>query len=192
MSKSDCLDANWYRVGKDVGLDGDLDRVTAFNKRADICSKYDVVADLSAFEQGHADGLIEYCEVHNAVKHGVRGAQKALSICSEEDNPGFVAAYDAGYKLYQLRRQETQARYELERLENEEYRTQQRIRNVRSSIDSDSTEEQRRAAQRRIRSLSRNVSNIRYNIDNLRQRYYRAKQAADAYAEFLELEFEEI
>lgn len=190
MSKSDCLDADWERVGYDVGMDGETDRVAAYNKRSELCSKHGIDADASAFEAGYEEGIIAYCEVENAVKLGVKAKSSALSFCSEYENPGFTAAYDSGYRLYELRRQETQARTELQRLENREQRDRRLIGDLRRTANSeDSTEEQRRDAAQRIRNIRRNVHDLRYSIDYLRERYFQAKEAADVYEELLELEY---
>lgn len=191
MSKSDCLDADWESVGYDVGMDGEPDSKAAFIKRDELCSKHGVEADISAFEVGYEEGIIAYCQVENAVKLGIKAKSSALEFCSEYENPGFAAAYNSGYRLYELRRDEVATQNELQRLENQEYRTRRQIGDLRRTANSEnSTEEQRREAARRIRYISRNAYDLSRSIDYLRDRYYQAKEAAETYEELLELEYE--
>ena len=192
MSKDDCVYANWHRIGYDIAMEGETDKVGQFNKRAKLCAKHGVTADLEDYEAGYAEGMLAFCEVDNAVKMGVRGKGSALQLCPEEENPGFIAAFDAGYRLHELRREEFRTKAELDRIEGAEYRIRRRINDVRRSLDDSSGEEQRREAQRRVRYLRRDLHNLRYDADAWRQRYYRAKEAADTYQQYLELEYEEI
>lgn len=190
MSKRDCLEANWYQQGFAVGEDGELAKSKAFDKRVKACAKFDALADQAEFERGYADGVLEYCRIKNAVKLGTRGSSTALAVCPEQDNPGFASAYQAGFTLNRLRQAENQARLELERLENREQYTRQRIGEINRSINNDSSDAQKQEARRRIRHLNRDVGSLRYNREALRQRYYKAKEAAETYAELLELEYD--
>lgn len=191
MSKSECLEADWERVGYKVGMEGEPNSMEAFSKRQEVCSKHDVAADISAFEIGYEEGIIAYCEIENAVKLGIKAKGSALEFCSEFENPGFAAAYSAGYKLYELRRDAMAARNELQRLENQEYRSRKRISDLRRTAGAEgNSEEQRQAAARKIRYLRRDVSDLRHTIDYLRERFYRAEEAAAVYEELLEMEYE--
>lgn len=195
MSKNDCLQADWYQVGYEVGFDGERDHVEAYNKRVDVCSEYGVSAEFSQYELGHAAGIAKFCEPNNAVRVGAKGNKNAITanVCPEYDHPGFTAAFDAGYKLHDLRRQATQARNELERMENQLYRNARQIDNLRRTLNSgEATEQQQRDAQRRIRYLYRDARNLDYEIDRYRRHYYKMEEAADAYQEYLELEYGEL
>lgn len=195
MSKSDCLEADWYQVGYDVGFDGERDLVAAYNKRVDICSEYGVSADFNQYEAGHAEGIEKFCEPNNAVKVGARGDNGAINnnVCPEYDYPGFGAAYNAGYKLHDLRRQATQARYELERMENQLHRNSRQLNTLRRTLNSEqATEQQQREAQRRIRYLYRDSRDLDYQIERYRRQYYKMEEAAEAYQEYLELEYGEL
>jgi hypothetical protein len=195
MSKRDCLEADWYRVGYEVGFDGNRELVEAYDKRVDICSEYGVQAQFAEFEAGHMEGIEKYCEPGNAVRVGARGDSNPITnnVCPEYDYPGFDAAYNAGYKLYQLRLQESQAQNEIEQLENQIYRNSRQINNLRRTLNSDqATEQQQREAQRRIRYLYRDSRSLDYDIDRYRREYRRLKEAADTYANYLELEYGEL
>ena len=192
ISKHECLVGDWHRVGFDVAMEGERDADKAYEKRAKVCAKHGEIANRDDYDAGYAEGLYAYCEVENAVKLGVRGKNSAFEICSEEENPGFTAAFEAGYQLNKLRREEAYAQNQLQRIENEENRVRRRIGDIRQSIDGSSSEQQRRDAERRVRHLRRDVRSLRYDADGWRERYYRAKEAADAYEQYLELEYEEI
>lgn len=104
ISKEQCLNADWRQIGYDIGSNGNNDKQNAFEKRKRACEKHNTTADWQQFELGHSDGIIDFCQLGNAVKLGVNGASSVVNknICTERDYPGFREAFSVGYKLYVL------------------------------------------------------------------------------------------
>lgn len=192
MSKSDCVDASWYREGHGVALKGETDPAQAYQKRAKRCQQFGVIADRQQFDVGYEQGLLEYCVLSNAVKLGSKASSKSLQLCPEEENPGFASAYDAGYKLYVLRSEERKAKFELDNLARQESQARRQLADISAGVTQGSTEQQRRNANRYVSRLRRDISDILYQADHWRKRHYEAQRAADAYQELLEVEYGDI
>jgi len=67
ISKKECLNADWYQIGKNVAFNGNTDLNNAFDRRKRTCEKHGEIANWQRFQQGHSDGIVEYCQLRNAV-----------------------------------------------------------------------------------------------------------------------------
>jgi hypothetical protein len=192
MSKSDCLNANWYDVGFEVAMDGSRDVQGEFSKRANICAKHGTSVSYEDFEDGHVSGIEEYCGISNAVLLGTKGSTKAINnnVCPEIDYPGFESSYHAGYKLHVLQDRANEARYEIDRLVDQKYRYQRRRQELRHQANSrELSDQERKRAAYYSRDLRRDIQDIRSRIHHYERQMVEHQRAADAYAELLELEY---
>jgi hypothetical protein len=192
MSKADCENGHWERIGHGVGSSGDRDRHAAFVKRADICATYGHGADQDAFDRGHEAGIEQYCDIPSAVELGTRGVSPSNSIdtCPEYDYPGFASAYRSGRRLYDLNRRVQEAQTEIDHLETEAYEYQRERSQLRDDVSSgELTDEQVHYAQRRSRQLRRDIRSIRDSIYHHRGRAQEYQRAADNYARLLDVEY---
>jgi hypothetical protein len=192
MSKADCENGHWERIGHKVGMSGERDRETAFVKRADICAKYQRGADQQAFDRGYEAGIEQYCDIPNAVELGTKGVSLSNSIdtCPDYDYPGFASAYRAGHKLYELNRRVQQAQAEMDRLESDAYQYQRERSQLRREVRSgDLSDDQVRYAQRRSRQLGRDIRAIQGDAYYHRDRVLEYQRAADNYARLLDVEY---
>ena len=60
LSKSECEVGDWYSLGKSDGYKG----VSPFSKIAsynEACNEHGVYVDQDRYNQGHAEGLVNYC-----------------------------------------------------------------------------------------------------------------------------------
>lgn len=192
ISKSECEDSNWQRVGYSAGADGEPDSLVAFNKRADICANYGLPADLPAFEVGYAQGIDSFCEISNAVKLGMRGQHRAIDnqVCPDSRYLGFNAAFNKGYGLYKLNRQLSDTRSQIDYIDDQIYRSQRKIQQLAQQIQSGELSEQQIRNARHYRNrLSRDIydarSKIRYYANLLRG----DERAVQKYKSFLDAEF---
>lgn len=192
MSKADCEDGHWQRIGHKVGSSGDRDKYAAFTKRANICAKYDRVADQVAFDRGHEEGIEQYCDIPSAVELGTKGVSPTNSVdtCPEYDYPGFASAYRAGRKLHELNRRVQQAQIEMDRLENDAYQYQRERSQLSNDVRSgELSDQQVKYAQRRSRQLRSDISSIRNSVYYHRDRILGYQREADNYARLLEVEY---
>ncbi|MEM7358316.1 MAG: DUF2799 domain-containing protein [Pseudomonadota bacterium] len=194
MSKSDCVSANWQKEGFEVGFAGKRDSVREYIKRANICAKHGLGADLVAFEAGHERGIEKYCDIPNAVKLGERGVRRAINeqICPEDDYPGFSSAFLAGYKLYDLRRQVSDIQYQIHLLQDRNYDYQRKRNNLKQRILAGNlTERSLRLAKRERRLLRREMNLINSDIFSYEQQLHEHQRAVDTYRDLLDIEYGE-
>lgn|GEM_PF-1329459 len=99
MSKSECLSADWHRIGVQDGARGyGSSRV---NQHAKACSKHGVIPDRAAWENGRLQGIRIYCRAENGFTVGRRN-RGYQGVCPPELEPAFMAAFNAGKHIYDL------------------------------------------------------------------------------------------
>jgi hypothetical protein len=123
LNEQECLTGDWYTIGYEDGAKGrTVDRIGKYRKS---CADYDISPDLQAYQAGREEGLQEFCQPQNGFNLGQRGGGYS-GVCSVDLELDFVAAYDAGRHLYELRaavssasRQINHKKRELDKLEKE-------------------------------------------------------------------------
>jgi len=192
ISKSECEDNNWQRVGYSAGADGEADSLIAFNKRADVCAKYGLPADISGFEIGYAQGKDDFCEISNAVKLGVRGQRRAVDdqVCTDFRYLGFNAAFNKGYGLYKLKRQLAETQSQIDYFENQIYRHQRKRRQLAQQIQAgELSEQQIRSAYHYRNRLGHDIYDVRTRIRGYANRLRSDERAVRKYQMLLDTEF---
>lgn len=183
MSEDECLTADWRALGASDGLAGT--EPERFNQRAATCTKFDVIADLDAYKEGRDEGLQTYCTPKSGFEQGRKGATYK-SVCPYELEPGFLAEYEIGRRLYQLTsdydyaveryRQATDdledARYDLRR-KRDRYRENTLNDDERASLQDD------------IRDLRRTIETIEKDLPVLEANIDRARFALEEYQGYL-------
>lgn len=100
MSADECTNSDWTAVGYEDGSRGyGSDR---FGSHRKACAKHGVTADFQAYQQGRADGLVEFCQPSRGYNLGASGGYYG-GVCSAELESDFLNAYRAGQQLYTLR-----------------------------------------------------------------------------------------
>ena len=122
MNQGECVTADWRTVGYEDGVNGySGDRIGQYRK---ACAKYGVTTNLELYQQGRAQGLLEFCQPANGYRVGEQGRSYA-GVCPASLEPKFLAAFRSGHEMYVLQSRISNAdaqieykRSELTRLEH--------------------------------------------------------------------------
>jgi len=99
MSEQACLATDWRTVGFEDGIAGRSPSTIGNYRQA--CADYGIAPDLAEYRAGHEDGVGIFCRAGNGFDFGRRGG-RYTGICPTGLEPGFLAAYNEGYRLYEL------------------------------------------------------------------------------------------
>lgn len=111
MNQGECVTADWRTVGYEDGVNGySGDRIGQYRK---ACAKYGVTTNLDLYQQGRAQGLLEFCQPGNGYRAGVRGRSYA-GVCPASLEPKFLAAFNTGHQLYVLQSRVSNADAQIE------------------------------------------------------------------------------
>lgn len=102
LSKRDCLEGDWERVGRQDGNQGQPRG--RLQKHTEACAEYGVVPDQAKYEAGYKDGLAIYCTAANGFAVGKSGGIYQ-SVCPAALEGQFLARYRAGREIYQVEQQ---------------------------------------------------------------------------------------
>lgn len=102
LSKRDCLEGDWERVGRQDGTEGYTR--ARFQKHGEACAEYGVVPDRSKYEAGYKDGIAVYCTPSNGFRMGKQGGIYQ-SVCPAALEGAFLSRYRAGREIYQVEQQ---------------------------------------------------------------------------------------
>ena len=141
MSANECLATDWRTVGYEDGVSGySGDRVGHYRK---ACSKHGVTPDLNAYQNGRDQGLKEFCKPLNGFHVGA-GGRGYNGICPSELDGPFVAAYESGRQLFNLRARVGNTANEIESMRAESARIESDLVSAGTQIlDPSLTKEQR-------------------------------------------------
>jgi len=185
MSKQECVSADWRQVGYDVGVDGNTDISDQFNRREQTCVKHGTSANWQQFQQGHSDGIVQYCQLGNALELGASGHSQVIDeqVCAERDYPGFRQAFDVGYQLYVLRSRARDSHSALVNLSDSRDHHEQSNRRIRHRLrEGDIDEDERRRLRYRLRENRDDIYQIDHKVDQYRRRYQQDQSEANRYA----------
>jgi hypothetical protein len=116
MSANQCLATDWRTVGYEDGVSGySGDRVGQYRK---ACTKHGISPDLTAYQHGREQGLLEFCKPLNGFRTGAHGRGYNGACPDELDGP-FLEAYESGRQLYNLRSRVNSAANEINSMRNE-------------------------------------------------------------------------
>ncbi len=122
ISKEACLHADWRAIGYENGAAGQPISA-ASSKRTACAKKAGVSIDMAQYIIGRKDGLTLYCRPSRGYTLGSAGGYYH-GVCTGSSELGFLAAYEAGRRLYAMERAITtisaeirQAHYDLNDIE---------------------------------------------------------------------------
>lgn len=134
MSSEECANSDWVAVGYEDGSRGySSDK---FGARRKACAKHGVTADFQAYQQGRAEGLVEFCQPSRGYNLGVNGGAYH-GVCDVAMEEEFLDAYRVGYELYSLRSNVNSANSQIYYKENELQRNRDLIRSKEAELISD-------------------------------------------------------
>lgn len=188
MSGEECAHSDWRAVGFEDGSRGyAADRFGAHRK---ACAKHGVTADFGAYQQGRAEGLVEFCQPSRGYNLGASGG-RYHGVCDVALEGRFLDAYRVGYQLYNLRSGVDSVNARIDAKENELERTREAIREKEAALIAEETQtEERILLLADLKSLSERAGELEVEImalidDRARREYelrdYEATVAAYGY-----------
>jgi hypothetical protein len=139
VSKEDCIAGDWVTIGARDGLAGRVGD-SQFARHTDACAKVQVTPDRSAWAQGYAQGLAQYCTPQSALREGLAG-RTYRGVCPQATQASFQRAYDLGRNVYDQKQVIAQIDSEASTLRSRAAQisgaTDPGLVNERVSIDSD-------------------------------------------------------
>jgi uncharacterized small protein (DUF1192 family) len=165
MSSEECANSDWVAVGYEDGSRGyPSDR---FGSRRKACAKHGVTADFQAYQQGRAEGLVEYCQPGRGYSLGVNGGTYH-GVCDVALEEEFLDAYKAGNQLYTLRSHVNRANSRIHAKEAELKRTKEEIRAKEAElISEDITVQDRVLLLADLKELSERTGELDAEIESL-------------------------
>lgn len=100
MNADECANSDWTAVGYEDGSRGYTSE--RFGNHRKACAKHGITADFQAYQQGRADGLVEFCQPGRGYNLGASGG-RYNGVCDADLEPDFLDAYRVGQQLYTLR-----------------------------------------------------------------------------------------
>jgi hypothetical protein len=96
LFQDECETLDWYGIGYQDGLQGQLPRSVAEYHQA--CAERDVTPELARYTQGRDQGLKQFCRPGNGFRLGLRGAHYN-GACLAEAEEAFLPAYEQGKEI---------------------------------------------------------------------------------------------
>lgn len=179
MSAEECMAMDWMAIGYEDGSRGyTADRLGSHRKS---CGKHGVTPEFAAYQQGHAQGVEDFCQPGRAFKHGEHGAYYS-GVCPAVLEPAFLEAYNAGHKLYSLRSSLNAANSMIYSKERELENAQKRIVQAQVELISDeATAEQRILLINELKDLAEHMGELETEIDQLTVDRARIEQELQLY-----------
>jgi hypothetical protein len=116
LSKNECLQADWFEIGRRDGTVGKPRAV--FQKHYEACIKHGVKADTEGYYAGRAEGLKSYCTEKSGFDHGRQGRAYGY-VCPSEMESKFLVGYARGKRLYKIEAKIASLERRLKKIEKE-------------------------------------------------------------------------
>ena len=186
MNKAECLVSDWQMIGYEDGARGYGSQRLARHRKA--CAKHGIVPDLAAYQQGRSEGLREYCQPTKGFTLGSSGTSYG-GVCPAELEADFLAAYNAGHHLRQLRASVASANGQISyRKRALEQVKKDLVAREAALVSDESTTEQRLALLAQIKELSETRGQLQAEIEDLI--IVRTQREGELYAYQAELNLE--
>ncbi len=97
LSKNECLEADWFEIGRKDGMIGE--HRALFQKHIDACKKHDISPNRNDYYAGRDAGLSIYCTENNGFEQGRRG-KRYQYVCPPDLEPEFLNGFNQGREIY--------------------------------------------------------------------------------------------
>jgi len=101
ISKDECLQGDWYSLGVNDGKAGELS--SKFRYYQKDCADHGVVPDFKAYQQGHSQGLVFFCDFSHGEAWG-RAGKDYNTACTGDLEPAFRQGFQQGQRWYKAKR----------------------------------------------------------------------------------------
>lgn len=102
LNESECENADWQIIGIEDGSSGRLLSYIKNHRKA--CAEYGVTPNLNRYQDGHAEGLSQFCTEEVGFAQGKRG-RHYNGVCPVELRGNFLYGYERGRELFLLQRE---------------------------------------------------------------------------------------
>lgn len=99
LSEPECRNADWYMIGIEDGMNGRLSSRIGEHRKA--CSQYNITPNINAYQNGHADGVIQFCTEAKGFATGKEG-QTYNGVCPSGLEDTFLKGYRIGKDFHAL------------------------------------------------------------------------------------------
>ena len=142
MSEQECMISDWRTIGFEDGTRGyTADRIGSYRQ---ACSEHGVTPDLAEYREGRREGLEEFCRPQNGFNVGSAGRSYA-GVCPPDHEADFLAAYNEGRRLHDLRSRVNSANSRIASLNSEIAELEEQIDAHEDMIVADDTNTLERA-----------------------------------------------
>lgn len=100
LNKDECRNANWKLIGFEDGSRGHGPERIGEHRRA--CAQHNITPDLHAYQNGHAEGMRQFCQPRNGYQQGQNGYRYSGG-CPRDLEPAFVHAFKSGAEIYAVK-----------------------------------------------------------------------------------------
>lgn len=163
LTKNECLEANWYEIGRIDGSNGEPR--AKFQEHVEACSRYNVHVGREAYYRGRDHGLKIYCTKDRGFDLGILG-KKYNTTCPKDLQSEFHDGYTKGKEFYTSELKLSQLKQRMQILEGQMVTKNQQLHS------SDIRNEERIQIKTDIQNLAREyreiVSDLKYWEDKQR------------------------
>ena len=99
LSKNECLQADWFEIGRRDGIVGKPRAV--FQEHIEACLEHGVRANREAYYAGREEGLRFYCAEDNGFNLGRRGV-RYRHVCPANLESDFLTGYNRGLEIHRF------------------------------------------------------------------------------------------
>ncbi|WP_157954402.1 DUF2799 domain-containing protein [Saccharospirillum mangrovi] len=165
LSEEECLTADWYSIGFEDGSNGYPSSRIGAHREA--CAKHGVTPDLRQYQDGHEEGLINFCTPRNGFNRARNGYQYS-GICPPSLEADFLDGYQAGREIYAVTSEISSLRSEQRSNENEMTTSERRLNEMEAVLFSDAlTPEERQATYNEITRLRERQGELKSRNEQL-------------------------
>jgi hypothetical protein len=97
LTKEQCINAEWYSIGYEDGLDGRPR--SRLGQHREACAEYGVAPEPAKYLSGYEKGLTAFCVPHNGYRAGMAGRSIRVT-CPAALSRDFSAAYAYGKRIH--------------------------------------------------------------------------------------------
>lgn len=165
MSGDECVTSDWSAIGYEDGAYGyTMDRMSKHRK---ACAKHGVTPDLTAYQNGRDQGLVEYCQPSRGFNVGANGGNYS-GVCHVNLEEDFLDGYNTGRHLYTLRSSVNHASSSISTKQSELERIDDKVAvNEAALISNETTQERRIFLLADLKDLSERAGTLDAEIKDL-------------------------
>lgn len=99
MNKEDCLQSDWYELGRRDVLKGTY----RLEERRQVCAEHGIGIDPTGYDRGALEGLRAFCTTTSGQAHGDAGNSYERGFCPTHSEDAFLQGYLPAIERYNYR-----------------------------------------------------------------------------------------